>query len=261
MNLIAHVEIPVADIARGIRFYGAVFEIQFGEIVEIHESRMAYFPFQEGKDGASGELAQGEADVPTRHGAIVYFSVGDIDDPWQGPSVAGAKSSSPKPRSTKTSSLPNSPTAKEIVSPCNRAEPCGASVANDLSVTSAGRSKAMIVQPDDWKRQPFGDVTSIPLSNRLHRVKRILNKVLRCRVASATSFLDFLSTSFSPANSSCAGSTVVSPVDMQSPHDGFSQGRSSYVQDAVSMSRDGIDGMTLPTSTAGTPSISVRLGC
>lgn len=28
-----------------MRFYSAVFDIQFGEIVEIHASRMAYFPF------------------------------------------------------------------------------------------------------------------------------------------------------------------------------------------------------------------------
>jgi hypothetical protein len=32
------------------------------------------------------------------------------------------------------------------------------------------------------------DFLEIPLSNRLHPVKRILNKALRCRVANATSF-------------------------------------------------------------------------
>jgi uncharacterized protein len=80
MNLIAHVEIPVADLARAMRFYRTVFDIEFGEVVEIHGSRMAYLPFQEGKDGASGALAQGEVYVPSRHGAIVYLSVDNIDD-------------------------------------------------------------------------------------------------------------------------------------------------------------------------------------
>lgn len=79
MNLIAHVEIPVTDLERAIGFYSAVFDIVFGEIVPLHGCRMAYFPFEAGKDGASGALAEGEAYVPTIHGAIVYLSVTDID--------------------------------------------------------------------------------------------------------------------------------------------------------------------------------------
>lgn len=80
MNLIAHVEIAVTDLERAMRFYSAVFGISFGEIVTIHDNRMAFFPFEEGKDGASGALAQGEVYVPSRSGAIVYFSVADLDD-------------------------------------------------------------------------------------------------------------------------------------------------------------------------------------
>ncbi len=41
---------------------------------------MAFFPFEEGQDGASGALAEGETYVPTRDGVIVYFGVKDIDD-------------------------------------------------------------------------------------------------------------------------------------------------------------------------------------
>lgn len=80
MNLIAHVEIPVADLERAMRFYSAVFDVTFGEVVTIHDNKMAYFPFEAGKDGASGALAQGEVYVPTRDGAIIYLSVADIDD-------------------------------------------------------------------------------------------------------------------------------------------------------------------------------------
>lgn len=80
MNLIAHVEIPVTDLERAMRFYSAVFDVTFGEVVTIHDNKMAYFPFEAGKDGASGALAQGEVYVPTRDGAIIYLNVADIDD-------------------------------------------------------------------------------------------------------------------------------------------------------------------------------------
>jgi len=80
MNLIAHVEIPVTDLERAMHFYHAVFSVAFGDVVTIHGSRMAYFPFEEGKDGASGALAQGDIYVPSRDGSVVYLSDEDIDD-------------------------------------------------------------------------------------------------------------------------------------------------------------------------------------
>lgn len=70
MNIIAHVEIPVTDIDRAIAFYSDVFRVGFGKIAEIHGNRMAYFPFEEGKEGASCALAEGEVYVPTVNGAI-----------------------------------------------------------------------------------------------------------------------------------------------------------------------------------------------
>lgn len=79
MNLIAHVEIPVADLERAMRFYSAVFGVTFGDVVTIHGNRMAYFPFEEGKDGASAALAEGDVYIPTVHGAIIYFNVDDVD--------------------------------------------------------------------------------------------------------------------------------------------------------------------------------------
>ena len=79
MNLIVHVEIPVRDLERAMAFYAAIFGIDFGEIQVIHGNRMAFFPFEEGKDGASGALCAGEIYVPTRDGAVVYLSVADID--------------------------------------------------------------------------------------------------------------------------------------------------------------------------------------
>ncbi|MCZ4268028.1 VOC family protein [Rhodobacteraceae bacterium G21628-S1] len=82
MNIIAHVEIPVRDLERAMTFYSTVFEITFSDITSIHGNRMAFFPFTEGQDGASGAsgaLAEGEIYVPTHQGALLYFSVNDID--------------------------------------------------------------------------------------------------------------------------------------------------------------------------------------
>lgn len=79
VNLIVHVEIPVRNLERAMQFYSAVFGTSFGEVMTIHGNRMAFFPFEEGRDGASGALAKGEVYVPTRDGAIVYLGVEDID--------------------------------------------------------------------------------------------------------------------------------------------------------------------------------------
>lgn len=79
MNLIQHVEIPATDLERAMRFYSQVFGIAFEGIVDLHDSRFAYFPFKEGEDGASGALAQGPAYLPTLHGPIVYFGLRDLD--------------------------------------------------------------------------------------------------------------------------------------------------------------------------------------
>ncbi len=71
---------PAADLNRAMRFYSAVFGANFGDVVTIHDNKMAYFPFEEGRDGASGALVQGDVYVPARDGAIIYLSVQDIDD-------------------------------------------------------------------------------------------------------------------------------------------------------------------------------------
>ena len=60
-------------------FYSALFGLDFGEPEEIHGNLMAFFPFEEGEDGASGALCQGDIYVPTRDGAVAYLSVTDID--------------------------------------------------------------------------------------------------------------------------------------------------------------------------------------
>ncbi|HHE8277501.1 TPA: VOC family protein [Pseudomonas aeruginosa] len=79
MSLIAHVEIPVSDLERAMRFYASVFGVAFGEVTTLQGSRMAHFPFEEGRDGASGALAEGDVYLPTLHGATIYLNVADLD--------------------------------------------------------------------------------------------------------------------------------------------------------------------------------------
>lgn len=75
-NLIAHVEIPVTDMARAMRFYTAVFETDL-ERQEVDGYDMALFPAEAGQ-GATVALAKGDVYRPSKEGAIVYFRVADI---------------------------------------------------------------------------------------------------------------------------------------------------------------------------------------
>lgn len=75
--MILHVEIPVTDLERAMNFYGAVLSVAFAEPLTLHESTMAYAVVD--GSGASWALCQGEVYVPTQSGAILYFSVADMD--------------------------------------------------------------------------------------------------------------------------------------------------------------------------------------
>ena len=41
MNIIAHIEIPVLDLDRAMKFYSSVFGLDFGDVVVKHGSKMA----------------------------------------------------------------------------------------------------------------------------------------------------------------------------------------------------------------------------
>ena len=71
-------EIPVLDLDRAVRFYETVFGYDLERAV-VDGYEMALFPYVERGAGASGALAKGDAYVPSRTGAIVYFRVQDID--------------------------------------------------------------------------------------------------------------------------------------------------------------------------------------
>lgn len=76
-NPVGYFEIPVRDLDRATRFYGAVFGYTFErQTIDGHE--MALFPSTEGAPGVSGALAKGEPYVPAKTGPILYFSTDDI---------------------------------------------------------------------------------------------------------------------------------------------------------------------------------------
>lgn len=75
-SLIVHVEIPVTDMERAMRFYTAVFgAAPERQLVDGYD--MALFPAGEGP-GATVALARGDVYRPSKDGAILYFRVADI---------------------------------------------------------------------------------------------------------------------------------------------------------------------------------------
>lgn len=71
-------EIPVTDLTRARAFYETVLETELAE-TEMGPNRMAWFPMEAGKDGASGTLIQGEGYTPSHSGSLVYINVPKID--------------------------------------------------------------------------------------------------------------------------------------------------------------------------------------
>lgn len=78
MNPVNYFEIPVADIARAMRFYERVLLVDF-ELTEIDGHPMALFPYRKDTPGITGALAQGDSYLPGRQGIRIYFTVADIE--------------------------------------------------------------------------------------------------------------------------------------------------------------------------------------
>ncbi len=94
-NPVYHFEIPVTDIERAIQFYQDVLGYKLTR-QQVDGYEMAFFPRADGKPGASGALAKGDAYVPSKTGAIIYFDVPDIDPVLEKATARGAKILYPK---------------------------------------------------------------------------------------------------------------------------------------------------------------------
>lgn len=73
-------ELPVNDMDRAKRFYESIFEIQMADNLEMGTSVMSFFPFETDASGATGTLIKQESYIPSHEGAMVYFSVTEIDE-------------------------------------------------------------------------------------------------------------------------------------------------------------------------------------
>ena len=94
-NPVTYFEIPVTDLERAMKFYRAVFGVDFTrETVDGNE--MAFFPFSEAAPGATGALAKGPTYKPSKDGSLVYFRASDIDAVLARAAAQGGKTLYPK---------------------------------------------------------------------------------------------------------------------------------------------------------------------
>lgn len=92
-NAITWFEIPVHDMARAMRFYNTVLDIQL-EPMEGMGAKNAFFPYH---NGVGGSLTQAEGYVPDAHGPVIYLNAGDDLTPALARvEAAGGKVSMPK---------------------------------------------------------------------------------------------------------------------------------------------------------------------
>jgi predicted enzyme related to lactoylglutathione lyase len=95
-NMVGWFEIPATNIERAKTFYDKVFDIEI-KIQDFGGVQMGWFPFAEGKTGASGSLIQHEAYQPSdSKGVLIYFSSGDLNIEMERVEEAGGKIVQPK---------------------------------------------------------------------------------------------------------------------------------------------------------------------
>lgn len=88
-------EIPVSDMERAKTFYETVFQVK----IDIHNFGgllMGWFPFVEGKEGASGTLIKQDTYIPSAEGTLVYFMSDNVQHELDRVEGAGGKIYQPK---------------------------------------------------------------------------------------------------------------------------------------------------------------------
>ena len=96
-NMVGWFEIPVRDMDRAKKFYEEVFEISI-QVQNFNELLMGWFPWAEGKTGASGSLVlHEESYTPSAtDGTLIYFSSEDVAIELDRIESAGGKVIQPK---------------------------------------------------------------------------------------------------------------------------------------------------------------------
>ncbi len=89
-------EIPVKDIARAQKFYETIFDFEM-YASEVSGQPMAFFPMEDGDEGAPGALIAGDGFEPSKTGVQVYLGCGDdLSDVLSRVEAAGGKVTQPK---------------------------------------------------------------------------------------------------------------------------------------------------------------------
>ncbi len=79
-NAVGWFEIPVANMKRSMAFYESAFGYKLDKPIEMMGFEMSFFPMDSTAAGASGSLIRGEGYTPSHEGALVYFSVDNIEE-------------------------------------------------------------------------------------------------------------------------------------------------------------------------------------
>ena len=77
MNPVSWFEIPVTDFDRAKSFYESIMDITLSEN-KIGDSKMGWFPWDQGGPGSAGTIIQHPAYTPSHEGTLVYLSVKEI---------------------------------------------------------------------------------------------------------------------------------------------------------------------------------------
>jgi len=94
--MIGWFEIPVNDMDRAKGFYDEVFNINI-KAQDFGGTLMGWFPFADGKTGASGSLIKNKAYQPSdSHGVLIYFSSNDVSNELDRVEAVGGKVVQPK---------------------------------------------------------------------------------------------------------------------------------------------------------------------
>ncbi|HEY6320160.1 MAG TPA: VOC family protein [Thermoanaerobaculia bacterium] len=88
-NALNWFEIPVTDLARANRFYGALLRSELRQEA-FNEMTMAVLPYQQG--GVGGALVRSDKLAPSEQGTVVYLDAGDdLDGALERVKAAGGK--------------------------------------------------------------------------------------------------------------------------------------------------------------------------
>ncbi len=88
-------EIPVKDMARAKKFYEKVFAVKLTD-EKMEGYTMSFFPWAENAPGSAGMLIKGATYEPSHAGAVLYFSVDDINETLRKINSEGGKTLMPK---------------------------------------------------------------------------------------------------------------------------------------------------------------------